>query len=365
MRIQSAQVNIMNKTLPARPNLDHLRRQAKALLAALERREKEAVATLLNHLPAAKSMTEAELLEAHFRLADVQSAIARQNGFAGWPHLARHVEQLRALEGTWSFSRLEVEGAVMPAAALGASRILIDGDRFRTESPEATYEGIFNINVETEPHEIDIEFVEGPEAGKSNFGIYRLENERLEICLDLNGNPRPNFFSAPPGSGHVCELLQRTSHSRPDNVKGGNPASGATPALVTVDAAGFAYVDSPLANRLQGSWSAVKIVRDGQELPGMMLRTGVRVATRNEIKISFGGQTIIHALVRLNEDAEPVEVDYLNIGGACKGTVQYGLLKWLGEEPCFCMAAPGQPRPDDFTCPPGSQRTLSQWQFQR
>src|SRR5262249_23828297 len=120
----------MNKTLPARPNLDHLRRQAKTLLSGLNRQEQAALLTILKYLPVAKSMTEAQVMKTEFRLADAQLAIARQNGFAGWPHLARHVEQLRSLEGTWSFFQLEIEGAAMPAAALGDSRILIDGDRF-------------------------------------------------------------------------------------------------------------------------------------------------------------------------------------------------------------------------------------------
>src|SRR4051794_15811183 len=111
----------MEKKLPARPNLDHLRRQAKSLLAALEAREPKAISTILNHLPAAKSMKAAQVLEARFRLADAQSAIAHQSGFASWPHLARHVEQLRTLEGSWAFARLEVDGAVIPATALQAS----------------------------------------------------------------------------------------------------------------------------------------------------------------------------------------------------------------------------------------------------
>src|SRR6185295_17509466 len=97
---------------------------------------------------------------------------------------------------------LEIDGSAIPAGALAASHILIDGDRFRTESSEATYEGVFNINVETQPHEIDIEFVEGPEAGNWNFGIFRLEGEQLEICLDMNGQPRPAGFCTSPMSGH-------------------------------------------------------------------------------------------------------------------------------------------------------------------
>ena len=262
------------------------------------------------------------------------------------------------------FARLEIDGSVMPAGALAASRILIDGDRFRTESPEANYEGIFNINVETQPHEIDIEFVEGPEAGNWNFGIFRLDGDQLELCLDMNGKPRPDKFFTSLGSGRAYETLQRTSHSRPEDVTGGT--ASATPQLSpALDCTGFEFVECPTLLRLQGQWTAVKIVRDGQSLPPMMLRTGIRVATKNEIRISFGGQIMIHALVRLDENTDPMHVDYYNTGGACKGTIQYGLLKWIGDEACFCMAAPGQPRPGDFTCPAASGRTFSQWQLKK
>jgi hypothetical protein len=120
------------KNLPPRPHLDHLRRQAKALLASLESGDSEAVSTILNHLPAARGMTGEQVRRTQFRLADAQSALARKTGFASWPQLARHVEQLRALEGTWLFSHLEVEGSTMPSGMVEASRILIDGDRFRT-----------------------------------------------------------------------------------------------------------------------------------------------------------------------------------------------------------------------------------------
>src|SRR6266542_129422 len=130
----------MKKSLPARPNLDHLRTQAKHLLADLQRGDQEAARTFLDYLPAAKKMTSARAQCAGFRLADAQSAIARKSGFAAWPALARHVAQLRALEGEWRFESLEVDGTAMPAGMLGASRLLMDGDRFRTEAPEAIYE---------------------------------------------------------------------------------------------------------------------------------------------------------------------------------------------------------------------------------
>lgn len=350
----------MGKNLPPRPNLDHLRRQAKSLLAALAQGDPDAISTIQNHLPAARGVRAEEVRRMALRLADAQSAVARKTGFAGWPQLARHVDQLRALEGTWSFTYLEVDGHVMQTGMLGASRILIDGDCFRTESPEATYEGTFNINVESEPHEIDIEFVAGPEAGNWNYGIFRLEDDQLEICLDMNGQPRPNAFRTSEGSGRAYEKLVRSSPARPDHVTGGTPpARQAQPPAQ--DRAGFEYVESDTLTRLQGEWKAVKIVRDGQELPAMMLGTGLRSAKMNELKIMFGGQVIIHALVRLDESKDPIHVDYYHLQDATRGAVQHGIMKWIGEDACFNMAGPGQPRPDDFECPAGSGRLLSQW----
>ncbi len=353
------------KQLPPRPNLDHLRGQAKSLLAAIAAGDADAIATIQKHLPSAKQMSPAQIRQAPLRLADAQSAVARKTGFASWPQLARHVDQLRNLEGTWEFARLEVDGNTIPPAALTQSRISIDGDRFRTDSPEATYEGIFNIDVEAEPHQIDIEFVEGPEAGNWNYGIFRLDRDQLEICLDMSGKSRPGEFRTTEGSGHAYETLKRSSRARPEKVTGGTPSQKTKPttSAPSQGPAGFDYVDSPLMTRLQGDWAAVKIVRDGQELPAMMLGTGLRKAIKNEVKISFGGQVMIQALVRLDESTDPISVDYYNTCGIAAGTVQMGIMKWIGDEACFCMAALGQPRPNDFSSLPGSGRTLSQWRL--
>jgi uncharacterized protein (TIGR03067 family) len=352
--------NIMTKQLPPRPNLDHLRRQAKELLSSLAAGDPEAISTILNHLPAAAGLAIAEVRQRSFRLADAQSAIARKTGFASWPQLARHVEQLRALEGTWKFASLEIDGHTMPAAMMANSRILIDGDRFRTESPEATYEGVFIINVEAVPEEIDIDFVAGPEAGNKNFGIFRFDGDELHICLDLNGKQRPSHFRTSPGSGHAYERLARASTTRPENVTGGT-AAPAPPASPVHSVAYFNFVPSDVLKRLQGEWEAVKVVHNGQQLPAMMLKTGVRSAVENIVKVTFGGQLMIHGLVRINDTADPIEVDYYSLCEQTKGVVQHGIMKWSGEVACFHMASAGQPRPKDFTCAAGSGGTLSHW----
>lgn len=351
----------MGKSLPARPNLDHLRRQAKSLLASLAAGDADAVRTFQEFLPGAQRQTATQVRTAGYRLADAQSAIARKSGFASWPRLARHIEQLRALEGVWTFESLHVDGQIVPREALSRSRILIDGDRFRTESPEATYEGVFKIDVEATPHHIDIDFVEGPEAGNRNLGVFALEGDRLEICLDMNGKSRPKAFTTTPKSGHAYEVLRRTRDALPNDVHGGELTGAAAVAPAIPDATAFGYVASPTLDRLQSDWTATKIIRDGAELPAAMLAVARRYAKRNELTISIGGRNAIEALVRINDTSAPIEVDYLNIGGMAKGTIQLGIMEWRANEACFCMAAPGQPRPADFTCPTGSGRTLSIW----
>jgi uncharacterized protein (TIGR03067 family) len=275
--------------------------------------------------------------------------------------LARHVETLRALEGTWSFERLVVAGNTLPAAALVASRILIDGDRFRTESPEAIYEGVFNIDVEAEPHAIDIEFVEGPEAGNTNHGIFRLDGDTLEICLDMSGAPRPARFHAALGTQHAFETLRRSSRARPESVNGSTPQPRAAAAPVATETEPFEYVDSPTMKRLQGEWSAVKLVRDGMPLPAMMLEGGSRSMSGHAVKVCFAGQVMVDALIRVAEATDPIHVEYQDRSAGCAGPVQLGILRWDGDDAVFCMAAPGQPRPEYFTSEPGSRRTLSQW----
>lgn len=351
----------MDKKLPARPNLEHLRSQAKALLSDLNAADPAAIDLLIAHLPAARGMTPDQVRAAGFRLADAQSAIARKTGFGGWPSLARHVEQLRSFEGTWEFLSLEIDGSDLPTGATADSQILMDGDRFRMESPEAEYEGIFSIDVEPEPHHIDIEFVAGPEAGNTSHGIYELKGDGLTICLSLSGATRPEEFRTTPGSGYALEMLHRASGSRPAGVEGGE----APPASETesIDESAFEVEMTPILERLQGDWVPVELAFNGRALPDSMLSMGSRQATGNETKVVFGGQTMVHAKVRIDETQNPIAVDYLNLGGK-KRTVTLGIMEWAGEEVRFCMASPGAGRPADFSCEPGSGRTLSRWRRQ-
>ena len=362
----------MAKHLPARPNLDHLRSQAKTLLAELKDGDMAAARAFITHLPEAKGMSPANVRGAGFRLADAQSVVARKTGFGSWPLLARHVQALRQLEGEWRFVGLQVDGTDVPAAALTQSRLLFDGDRFRMESPEANYDGIFTIDVGEEPMRIDIDFVEGPEAGNQSHGIFEQHGDQLTICLGLVGAQRPRAFSTKPGSGHALERLRRASAARPAGVTGGTrrekrPASTAAkasapaPAATAAEAAAFDVEMTPMLRRLEGEWSAVQLTRDGEEMPANWLSYGSRTTKGNETKVVFGGQVMVHAKMRLDERTTPIAVDYLNLSGGQKGRISLGILEWVGDDVTFLVASPGQPRPATFSVAPGKGLTLSRW----
>jgi uncharacterized protein (TIGR03067 family) len=360
------------KNLPSRPNLDHLRSQAKTLLAQLKDGDAAAARTFIEFLPGAKRMSPARVRAAGFRLADAQSVVARKTGFGSWPLLSRYVQALRELEGEWRFAGLQVDGADVPAAALTQSRLLFDGDRFRMESPEANYDGVFTIDVGEEPMRIDIDFVEGPEAGNQSYGIFEHSGDQLTICLGVVGATRPRAFSTKPGSGHALERLRRASVARPAGVTGGtrrenasaptaSKASGAAPLATAAEAAAFDVAMVPMLRRLEGEWSAVQLNRDGEEMPDSWLSYGSRTTKGNETKVVFGGQVMVHAKMRLDERATPIAVDYLNLSGGQKGRISLGILEWVGDDVRFLMASPGQPRPSTFSASTGKGLTLSRW----
>lgn len=95
----------MRRVLPPKPNLEHLKSQAKVLLDAHRRGDVEALARIRGSVPAFAGMSDDELAKAPFALHDAQSAIAREYGFVSWAELRAGVMAAQsALEGVESAS---------------------------------------------------------------------------------------------------------------------------------------------------------------------------------------------------------------------------------------------------------------------
>jgi len=53
-----------------------------------------------------------------------------------------------------------------------AAELLLDGDRFRMESPAATYDGRFNLDTSVKPMRIDIEFTNEVASTVARYDIH-------------------------------------------------------------------------------------------------------------------------------------------------------------------------------------------------
>lgn len=81
----------MQRTLPAKPHLEHLKSQAKDLLDAHRRGDPLARARIREAVPAFSRKDDAGIAAASFALHDAQSAVAREYGFASWAALRAQV----------------------------------------------------------------------------------------------------------------------------------------------------------------------------------------------------------------------------------------------------------------------------------
>ena len=79
----------MSRQLPAKPNLEHLKKQAKQLLHNFEQGDPVAIEQF-------RSLASPHVPE-NPKLADAQHLLARDYGFASWPKLKEHVESLTRL----------------------------------------------------------------------------------------------------------------------------------------------------------------------------------------------------------------------------------------------------------------------------
>lgn len=101
----------MPKSLPSQPSLEHLKAQARELLASFRAKNPEALATVQSYFPDASDL----------KLSHAQLAIAREYGFSSWAKLKSYVESRPAPDST------SLSEAVMAQNLAEARRLLDEG----------------------------------------------------------------------------------------------------------------------------------------------------------------------------------------------------------------------------------------------
>jgi len=81
------------KRLPADPDLDHLKYQAKDLIKDHSARKPQAAQRIREFHPRFRNASDAEIFNASLSLSSAQLTIAREYGFPSWTRLKRHIEK--------------------------------------------------------------------------------------------------------------------------------------------------------------------------------------------------------------------------------------------------------------------------------
>ena len=80
--------------LPAHPNLEQYKKQAKDLLKAYRSADVETIRRVKKNHPRFEKLFDPGFEITKFALADAQLVIAREHGFESWPKFAKHVQEL-------------------------------------------------------------------------------------------------------------------------------------------------------------------------------------------------------------------------------------------------------------------------------
>jgi uncharacterized protein (TIGR03067 family) len=131
----------------------------------------------------------------------------------GGPNLTEAVKKDKAaLQGAWRVVGSESNGEKVPADDLKDLFLLFGGDSiFVRESGKTSEKFSFLLDPTKKPKQIDLAFTDGPNKGRIDQAIYRLDGDKLFICIQQNkDSPRPRDFVTAPKSHLSLVILQRS-----------------------------------------------------------------------------------------------------------------------------------------------------------
>lgn len=268
-----------------------------------------------------------------------------------------------ALQGTWRVVAFEMDGTDVPAGVYAAAAITIQGDSFTSQGMGYSYAGTVTLEPAANPAAFDLVFTEGPPAGLTNRGIYRLQGDEWTICLATRGDARPKRFATHPDSGHALERLvrERSGDRAPSPAGDIKEHSSAKRA----DADQVSGPDVPATTSaggdLEGDWAMVSAVLSGVPLAPEMVKWCRRITRGNTTRVVAGPQTMLDATFALDSSHTPAHIDYVNRGGSNAGKSQAGIYELRDGVLRICVAAPGAARPDEFSSVKGDGRSFTEW----
>lgn len=104
----------------------------------------------------------------------------------------------QSLEGAWVPIAASVSGKELLVAELRVKYLVLDGHDYNIvdRSNQIVDRGEYLVNDSAKPRTIDIVGRDGPNAGRSLLAIFELQDNRLTVCYNLEGQSRPANMQA-------------------------------------------------------------------------------------------------------------------------------------------------------------------------
>jgi uncharacterized protein (TIGR03067 family) len=114
----------------------------------------------------------------------------------------------KKLQGTWVVLSLREDGAEKKAN--GQLQLKFEGETFTMlQGDQVTGKGPFALDPSKDPMEMDLEFREGKEEGKTGLAIYAWDGANLKFCGADSKEKRPTGFTTKPGDDRILLVLKR------------------------------------------------------------------------------------------------------------------------------------------------------------
>ena len=114
-------------------------------------------------------------------------------------------------KGNWSAVSMKMDGRDAPEDFLKNFRCRFEEKTYNnTLGKEVVEEGSYTIDASKTPKTIDFDIKKGPDEGKKQLGIYKIEGDKLTIVLTEAGSKtRPKSFKAEDGESLIEAILER------------------------------------------------------------------------------------------------------------------------------------------------------------
>ena len=115
------------------------------------------------------------------------------------------------LKGEWSLVSLKIGGQLAPPDLIAGFISTFDTQKYTNRVGDKTLEeGSYHIDASKMPAAIDFAITKGPQAGKKQSGIYRLDGDTLTLCVsDAGTETRPTTLEPPAGTAFTVVVLKR------------------------------------------------------------------------------------------------------------------------------------------------------------